>query len=468
MGETKRTADQGNSWTLLMSDFDQMKTVNKVQMIDDLYGFLVGNKGKIMKTTDGGLTWKHVDNDRRPNLWSVWFTDSNNGVAVGDSLTSPAGYADAKVFTTIDGGNNWISKQIIPNATLLGVHFPTKSTGYAVGFNGSNAIYTKTINNGLSWTSGVINNFKGRLWSVFFTDANNGIAVGDSGMVMKTMDGGNNWARKKISTTSNLFYVHCTYNILNNTPPADTGYIAFAVGSSGAYYKSKDLGETWSPITTPMSTVSINGIYAVPRKVIWLVGNSNNIYKSTANGVFVKQTLTGISSSSWIGSYASDENTACAIGSYGAIAVTTDGGTTWQQQLATRNTLYAVHFENKNVGWIVGEGGTIMYTSNGGSTVGVEKESELNSLPNTYTLYQNYPNPFNPTTTITYSLPKAAFVTLKVFDGLGRKLTTLVNENKLPDKYEVKFDGTKLSSGIYYYQLSAGNFVETKKFVLLK
>ena len=96
-----------------------------------------------------------------------------------------------------------------------------------------------------------------------------------------------------------------------------------------------------------------------------------------------------------------------------------------------------------------------------------EVEVYLNA-PADYVLKQNFPNPFNPATTITYSLPKAVFVTLKIFDGLGREVTTLVSENKLPGKYEVKFDGTKLSSGIYFYKLTAGNFIDTKKFVLMK
>jgi len=468
MGETKRTTDQGNTWTLLMEDYDQNKTINKVQMIDDSYGFLVGNKGKIMKTTDGGLTWKHVDNDIKPTFWSVWFTDTNNGVAVGDSSTSAGGYTDAKVFSTTDGGNNWVLRQSIINATLLGVHFPTKSTGYAVGFNGSNAIYSKTINNGLTWTSGVINNFKGRLWSVFFYDANSGIAVGDSGIVMKTTDGGDSWARKISNTSNNLFYVHFTYNILTNTPPADTGYIAFAVGGSGAYYKSKDYGESWNPITTPMSNYSIYGIHAVPRKVIWLVGSSNNIYKSTATGTFVKQILPSSLYANWIGVYASDENNACVIGEYGDVVVTTDGGNTWQSQIATKNNLNAVHFENKNVGWIVGEGGTILYTSNGGNIVEVKRDRQSNVLPSKYVISQNYPNPFNPTTTINFSVPKTSFVTIKVYDVLGREVITLVNENKPVGNYIVQFNASKITSGIYFYRMESGSFSETKKLLLLK
>ena len=85
-----------------------------------------------------------------------------------------------------------------------------------------------------------------------------------------------------------------------------------------------------------------------------------------------------------------------------------------------------------------------------------------------YTLSQNYPNPFNPTTTITYQMPKTEFVTLKVYDILGREIATLVNEEKPAGNYEVNFIGSGLTSGIYFYQLKAGDYSETKKMILLK
>jgi hypothetical protein len=87
---------------------------------------------------------------------------------------------------------------------------------------------------------------------------------------------------------------------------------------------------------------------------------------------------------------------------------------------------------------------------------------------NAYNLEQNYPNPFNPNTTINYQIPELSFVTLKVYDVLGSEITTLVNEEKPVGSYEVEFDATILSSGVYFYRLQAGSFVETKKMVLMK
>ncbi|RPI61315.1 MAG: T9SS C-terminal target domain-containing protein, partial [Ignavibacteriales bacterium] len=99
-------------------------------------------------------------------------------------------------------------------------------------------------------------------------------------------------------------------------------------------------------------------------------------------------------------------------------------------------------------------------------------DDELNSIPSEYKLEQNYPNPFNPITVISYQLPKVGNVTLKVFDVLGKEVATLVNEFRSAGSYEVEFNPESSiknpASGIYFYQLKAGEFVETKKMLLLK
>ena len=86
-----------------------------------------------------------------------------------------------------------------------------------------------------------------------------------------------------------------------------------------------------------------------------------------------------------------------------------------------------------------------------------------NGLPAAVGLEQNYPNPFNPSTTIKYALPQSAMVRLSVYDMLGREVSVLVNERRDAGVHEVKFDGSNLASGVYFYRLKAGEFVQTKK-----
>ncbi len=93
---------------------------------------------------------------------------------------------------------------------------------------------------------------------------------------------------------------------------------------------------------------------------------------------------------------------------------------------------------------------------------------DIHKQPNFFNIEQNFPNPFNPSTTIKYELPELSFVTLKVYDVLGSEIIVLVNGEKSKGSYEVEFDGTNLSSGIYFYRLQAGGFTETKKMVLMK
>jgi hypothetical protein len=97
-----------------------------------------------------------------------------------------------------------------------------------------------------------------------------------------------------------------------------------------------------------------------------------------------------------------------------------------------------------------------------------QNSSVENGIPSEYSLNQNYPNPFNPTTVINYQLPTNGFMSLKVYDVLGKEVATLVNEYKEAGYYEASFDASRLSSGVYFYKLQAGNFVMTKKMLLAK
>ena len=109
------------------------------------------------------------------------------------------------------------------------------------------------------------------------------------------------------------------------------------------------------------------------------------------------------------------------------------------------------------------------------ANISIEGASELPKdllvetvIPTEYLLEQNYPNPFNPTTEIKYSILKDGFVTLKIYDILGREVKILVNEEKLAGVYNVSFDASNLSSGIYLYSITSGSFHQTRKMVLAK
>ena len=102
----------------------------------------------------------------------------------------------------------------------------------------------------------------------------------------------------------------------------------------------------------------------------------------------------------------------------------------------------------------------------------VDIGDQNNSMPSSFKLLQNYPNPFNPSTTIRFELPLSGFVTLKIYDVIGNEVATLVNDYKPAGNYEVEFNTSNInhhpSSGVYFYQIKAGNFIQTKKMILIK
>jgi para-nitrobenzyl esterase len=102
-----------------------------------------------------------------------------------------------------------------------------------------------------------------------------------------------------------------------------------------------------------------------------------------------------------------------------------------------------------------------------GFVTGIENNNN-STLPGNFILFQNYPNPFNPTTIIRFEIPRESIVTIKLYDLLGREIKTLVNEEKTAGSYSYIFDGSSLSSGIYFYRITAGKFAQTKKMILMK
>ncbi|NCS89210.1 MAG: T9SS type A sorting domain-containing protein [Ignavibacteria bacterium] len=148
-----------------------------------------------------------------------------------------------------------------------------------------------------------------------------------------------------------------------------------------------------------------------------------------------------------------------------------DTGRTWNEQIITSEDILGrdLEFSDSTTGWLLADWGKIYRSTNAGHITSVE-----NNIGNvfSFSLFQNYPNPFNPTTVISWQSPVSSHVLLKVYDILGSEVATLVNEEKAPGVYEVEFDASSvaggLSSGVYFYRIEVGSFVQTKKLVILK
>ncbi|MBI5403014.1 MAG: T9SS type A sorting domain-containing protein [Ignavibacteriae bacterium] len=385
----------------------------------------------VIKTTNGGTSWTSAAG----NMPAA--TDLYTICGISDQICW-VGAGDGSLYKTTNGGTNWTFVSLPTPATAFVdvVHFFNANTGFVLGDPvGGVWCYYWTTNAGTSWTFGPAPTATG-------TEAG--------------------W---------------------NNSYAAiDTGHIWFGTNFSRIYKGGLRSGFTYGTTTSPYSFGMCfydynTGSAAMTTSTPSVAGNVNTTNGGTtwtASGFTPANICFGMKSvpfSSTYGWMACGGSATAA----GKIYRTTNKGTSWTEQttsLATGKSFYAMSMFNVNCGWAVTgtavtggtNGGVFKYTDNI-SLIG----SNTNSTPTSFALNQNYPNPFNPTTTIDFSIAKASFVTLKVYDVLGNEVMTLINnELKSANNYSYTADFSKLSSGVYYYSIKAGDFTSTKKLMLIK
>ena len=515
-GTILRTTNGGNTW-ITQSNV----TPNKLEglaILDSLSGWVSGENGTILKTTDGGISWLNVLSGTCLPLRGIYFIDSSHGIAVGGftgrhgsldagiilstsdggitwesqtgigTLLTDISFFDANVgiamgygymgdgplLRTTNGGKNWTIQDLSGNGYFLGsdAYCINQWTGYIVSFRG----IRKTTDAGLTWRDQTIDSIT--IQGISFSDENTGTMVGyyspggvcGTGVIMRTTDSGNFWNYQTSPTELPLTDV-CFVD-------TDHGWIVGSTSTcsqnGGVILNTTDGGATWVEQWNSPENILMDVCFTDINNG-WAVGNSWNQFSTILNTTNGGANWTQIIDSTkqvW-GVYFTDVNNGWIVGgisdSLGSsyILHTEDGGTTWtQQESGTGYMLSSVHFIDANTGWVVGGGGTILHTTNGGVTF-VEEE-QTSEVPTEFLLSQNWPNPFNPSTKIKYSIPQSSQVQIKVFDVLGNEIETLVNEEKPAGTYEITWNAANLPSGVYFYQLKAESFIETKKMTLMK
>jgi hypothetical protein len=341
-------------------------------------GWIAGNEGVILKTTDSGITWEYqqMNGTQYGTLTSLYFLDQNTGFASGSGLDVDGGV----ILKTTDSGDHW-----------------------------------NLIHNG----------FNRFVFSVLFMSRDSGWAAGDEGIMFNTTNGGENWELQGSGTFDDLLSV----NIKTN----DAGW---TVGNNGIVLKYH-----FNPIEPPLpvelySFEAIN--FGKEVKLNWITATESN-----NKGFEIERRTQGDShADAWIN-----------------IGFVAGSGTTVNTQ--------SYSFSDKNIG----SGGYLyrLKQINYDGTFEYSKILSVTVMPQfSYKLEQNYPNPFNPSTMINFSVKENVFVLLKIYDALGSEIATLISEDRPAGDYKINFNAAAYSSGTYFCVLRAGNFVQTKKMLLVK
>ena len=362
-----------------------------VVMLDSSTAIAVGDNQTILKTTNSGETWNFVATPWSfPMNWrSVSFADKLNGVIAGSN-----------VITTTDGGETW----------------QPEFYSYDKNFLCALSLYA------------------------------NYIYVGDdSGYVYRTIDSGKTWSSEKISVfpirsifqfrgmitdkiplyalTSHSFIIKYFYPDPPSSPWTEKE-LDFFNGLGSEAYRGESCNGGGSTFIVGVQGDKRAAPVILRQKMSDTSWTQANLFPSPDGE------LSGVSTPS--------ANVIYTCGSSGLMFKTTDGGDNWTLlSVPTTQTLHSIYFFSDTRGFAVGDSGTILFTSNGGLT---SVDEEPQPMPNDFILFQNYPNPFNPETVISWQLAVSSYVTLKVFDVLGKEVATLVNEEKSPGAYEIEFN----------------------------
>ncbi|NOS84462.1 MAG: T9SS type A sorting domain-containing protein [Ignavibacteria bacterium] len=446
-GRIHRTTSGGLNWTLdanFMLSYPRGSLLLSVNMLDENIIYLAGGGGAVIKSSNSGLNWNYLTG-YQTDLTGIQFLNVNTGFASGDGGT---------IFKTTNSGNNWIELQSGYLKNLNSLYFADINTGFAAGDSG---LVIKTSNGGLNWVSQISGTNK-NLLSVFFTNSNTGYATGGErnngqGVIIKTTNGGDNWFTQLSGSSMNF-----TSLFFHNS---DSG---FAVTNSNLY-KTTNGGVNWNAIAGPEGY----DIHFTNNLTGYAMGSNPNVYKTTNGGNNWFIVSTGYNNAYFGIQFFGDFG--IAAGNLGRILKTTNGGVNWTEiPRITENQLRSVHFIDANTGYIAGYHGAILKTTNGGLSF-LQANNEI--IHKSYLLHQNYPNPFNPTTKIKFEVPinhagRLSNVKLIVFDMQGKEIAKLLDEELSAGVYEVSFDGSLLSSGVYFYKIETDNFSETKKMILVK
>ena len=386
------------------------------------------------------------------NLWAPTTPPPGQVSSFGISPNGKIFAAGSTVFRSTDNGSSW---QNI---------YSLSATPSQIAFNSAGHVFIGTQGQGLLRSTN-----EGDTWAMISSGIPDGevrdMAFGPGGIIYA-----GTFTVGMYRSTNN----GATWTAINNGLPVmdiasitvtTTGRVLVGVKGSNGVYKSDNNGDSWTLTGMPQTSRA----YAMIVKPGYLFSNAqepdNGIYRSTDNGDTWQQ-LAFPGQATGLNPYSIDANGNLYIGvpTAGHLYRSTDNGGTWQE--------YDSGITGTPLGTLISMTGYGYAASNSGFFRSTSLLTGLEPLPGNlpagFELAQNYPNPFNPTTTIGFRIPDYGFVSLKVYDITGREVATLVGENLTAGNYKYTWDAKEAASGVYYYRLSVGSEVQTRKMMLVK
>lgn len=417
------------SWVQIATLPAPVFDINSISIVDANTIWVCGTSAHVRRSTNGGFNWVNASSGLAGDLYGISATDAN---------TCWVGTVAGSIYKTTNGGTNWTLQHSLAGSFSNGVKMFDANNGVFYGdptATGQPYQFRSTTNGGTNW--------------VLAPGAP--IATSEFGVI-------NAWDW----TSNTVFWIGSANTVANAT-------------TAKIYYTTTGFNGTWSNAVVP-GLGGAQGLYyqaiAFINATSGMAGsNGSNLMKTTNGGVsWTAATIPG-----GVTTFAAINMNGLKDGSNVIRVVINEGvgyrmfrtsnlGTSWTEETVPATTGIAhVQFVNATLGFAGCAAGVFLRY---GPPVGIDPGNT--NAPENFILGQNYPNPFNPSTSFKYSIPASGNVTLKIYNSIGTEVMTLVDRHMSAGNYIETVDMSAFSSGIYFYTLQAGSFVETKKMILVK
>jgi hypothetical protein len=446
---------------------------------------------RIMKSTDQGVTWAYIQTitpggSLKWHSFDFFIADSSSGFRLGfaASRTSSVSANDGELFwlSMNENGGGFFASQIFPTPSGVGYQNPS------------------IVADSYYWS------YASTYWYVAFQQINSGTGTGNSNRAALSTNGGLTWIQDTVRNTFNDFNLDIEYR---HGASYDTIYVAYAnditptnpnlrinriaLGNFGTATSwtqfnnqatadaevdpdlavnrlSNEMACIWNQTTGGVKKVNYN--FTPESGAYWANLGSVANYSFNTEGARIDNVesqgayrVCYISRGTSVDTVIYTSGFTFPFTSRTVVSMNINSGTTTSPDVAGFRTGASAF--GGGIAFVGAGQNRIFYDgSNVSPPVGVSNNGT--GIPSVYSLGQNYPNPFNPATNIKFGIPQNAFVTLEVYDMLGREVASLISQEMNAGSYTAEWNALNFTSGVYFYKLTAGGFTETKKMILVK